>query len=145
MSSSGFDFANADASSSGVYLVAHEDLAPIDAAASDAGWLVRTLDLRDCLDRSTAMQRIAKALDIPGAWGDNWDALAFCLRDFAWLPAPGYVFLFDHAEDLRAGARKDFKHLLDIFDEAGFSWAERAVPFWAFFAMSEEAFEEMHD
>jgi RNAse (barnase) inhibitor barstar len=145
MTSIGFDFANSDASSSGVYLVAHEDLAPIDAAASDAGWLVRTLDLRACRDKATVLQQIAMALDIPASWGDNWDALAFCLRDFAWLPARGYVFLFDHAEDLRDSARSEFRHLLDVFDEAGFSWAERAVPFWAFFAMSEEAFEEMHD
>jgi RNAse (barnase) inhibitor barstar len=145
MTSIGFDFANSDASSSGVYLVAHEDLAPIDAAASDAGWLVRTLDLRDCRDCATVLQQIAKTLDIPASWGDNWDALAFCLRDFAWLPARGYVFLFDHAEDLRDSASREFRHLLDVFDEAGFSWAEREVPFWAFFAMSEEAFEEMHD
>jgi len=145
MSSSGFDFANSDASSSGVYLVAHEDLAPIDAAASDAGWLVRTLDLRSCADKSSLLRRIAKALDIPDSWGSTWDALAFCLRDFTWLPARGYVFLFDHADDLRDAAKADFKHLLDVFDEAGFSWAERAVPFWAFFAMSDAAFDEMHD
>ena len=143
MTSSGFDFATSDASSSGVYLVTHDDLAPIDAAASHAGWLVRRVDLLKCCDKSSVLQCIASALDIPETWRDSWDSLAYCLRDFTWLPATGYVFLFDHANDLRDAARKDFRHLLDVFDEAGFSWAERGVPFWAFFAIPETAFETL--
>lgn len=145
MTVSCFDFATSDAASSGVYLVAHDDLAPIDAAASDAGWLVRRMELRGCPDKATLLRRIASALDIPEAWRNNWDALAFCLRDFTWLPARGYVFLFDHADDMRDSAQPDFNHLLDVFDEAGFAWAERGVPFWAFFAVAESAFDEMRD
>jgi hypothetical protein len=141
MTSSGFDFATSDASSSGVYMVTHDDLVSIDAAASHAGWLVRGVDLRRCIDRISVIAKIGEALDVPESWRNNWDALAYCLRDFGWLPASGYVFLIDHANDLREAAAADFRHLLDVFDEAGFEWAERGVPFWAFFAMPESAFE----
>jgi hypothetical protein len=143
MTSSGFDFATTDASSSGVYLVTDDDLVSIDAAASHAGWLVRKLDLRRCADRTSVLQRIALGLDIPETWHKSWDALAYGLRDFTWLPATGYVFLFDHANELRETDRADFKRLLDVFDEAGFAWGERGVPFWAFFGMPESAFETL--
>jgi hypothetical protein len=143
MTSSRFDFSTTDASSSGVYLVTHDDIASIDAAASDAGWLVRGIELTGCADQAVLLQRIATALDIPDSWKSNWDALAYCLRDLSWIPAPGYVVLFDHADAMRDSAKADFTHLLDVFDEAGFTWAERGIPFWAFFAISESAFDEV--
>jgi hypothetical protein len=143
MTSSGFDFATTDASTSGVYLVTHDDLVSIDAAASHAGWMVRRVDLRRCPDRSSVLHCIASGLDIPESWHRNWDALAYGLRDLTWLPATGYVFLFDHAEELRQMAKAEFRQLLDVFDEAGFSWAERGIPFWAFFGMPESAFETL--
>ncbi len=142
---SGFDFATSDASSSGVYLVAHVDLVSIDAAASEAGWLVRRVELRGCPDRTALMQRIEAALNVPDAMEPTWDALSNCVRDLSWIPAPGYVFLFDHADDLRDAAKGDFDTLLDVFDEAGFAWAEREMPFWSFFAMPDAAFDETDD
>lgn len=141
MTSSGFDFATSDASSSGVYLVTRVDLVSIDAAASHAGWMVRGVDLRRCADKTGALTCIVSALDIPETWRGGWDALAQGLRDFAWLPASGYVILFDHADELRESSPADFTRLLDVFDDAGFAWAERGVPFWAFFALAESAFE----
>lgn len=138
-----FDFATSDASTSGVYLVAHEDLAAIDAAASDMAWLVRCVELHECSDRPVLMRRIAAALDAPEGFEHNWPALSDVLRDLSWLPASGYVFLFDHVDGLRNAVKADFDALLDVFDEAGFAWAEREVPFWAFFAMPEDAFDTL--
>ena len=91
------------------------------------------------------MRRIAAALDAPEGFEHNWPALSDVLRDLSWLPASGYVFLFDHADGLRNAVKTDFDALLDVFDEAGFAWAEREVQFWAFFAMPEDAFDTLDD
>ncbi|HTA65353.1 MAG TPA: barstar family protein [Xanthomonadaceae bacterium] len=141
MTSSGFDFATSDTSSSGVYLVTHVDVVSIDAAASHAGWLVRKVDLMHCSDKADALACVARGLDMPATWRGDWDAIAYGLRSLTWMSASGYVIVFDYADELRAFAPADFTRLLDVFDEAAFAWAERGVPFWAFFALHESAFE----
>ncbi len=143
MSHSGFDFTTTDATASGVYLVAHDDLAPIDSAASDVGWLVRRIDLHDCADKDAVMQRVVAALDAADRYNHDWDALSHSLHDLSWLPASGYVLLFDHADSLRDAAKADFNAMLDVFDEAADVWIERNVPFWVFFAMPEAEFDAL--
>ncbi|HEY2344550.1 MAG TPA: barstar family protein [Xanthomonadaceae bacterium] len=141
MTSSVFDFATSDTSSSGVYLVTHVDLVSIDAAACHAGWLVLHVNLWECSDTTSAFMRIARGLGMPSIRQGGWDALIQGVRDFSWLPAQGYAVLFDHADELRALAPDDFARLLDIFDDAAAAWVERGVPFWTFFALHESAFE----
>ena len=53
--------------------------------------------------------------------------------------------MFDHADELRQLAPADFNQLLDVFDEAAFAWAERGIPFWAFFGLYESTFETEED
>ncbi|MES2858643.1 MAG: barstar family protein [Pseudomonadota bacterium] len=140
MSESGFELGLDDAARAGVYFVTGDDVLTLDMAARDAGLLARHIDLRACDGKPTLMLRLATALDFPAGSGRNWDALGDRLRDLSWLPATGYVLLFDDAADLRDGDEASFDTLLDLLDEVVHDWAARNVPFWAFLALPETDF-----
>lgn len=135
MSESGFDLGLDDASQAGVYEVEAADLPALAAAARDAGLLVRRIDLDGCRDKQTLLLRIATVLDLPGGRGNNWDALMDALRDLEWLPAPGYMLLFEAAGQLHASRPDELQTLLGLLQEASHWWAEAGVPFWAFLAL----------
>ena len=143
MSESGFDPGLTDASHAGVFFVTDEDLDALAAASRDAGLLARRIDLSGCDGKSALLLRMATILDFPDSSGRNWDALSDSLRDLEWLPAPGYVLLFEQAHDLRECNEADFDTLLDILDEASQAWASDDTPFWAFIALPEEDFPDL--
>jgi len=143
MSDSGFDLGLDDPAQAGVYFVTTEDLDTLDVAARDAGLVVRRIDLGGCADKATMMMRIGTALDFPSGSGRNWDALTDRLRDLSWLPADGYVLLIDMAGDLRDADEGDFDTLLEILEDTASDWVARKVPFWAFLALPENAFDAL--
>ena len=143
MTASGFDFTVCGPSDVGAYLVDSDDLPMLAAAAQTAGRGVRRIDLHGCRDKTTLLRRIAVALDFPEGFGRNWDALSDSLRDLSWLPATGHALLFEHADDFRDADEDDFDTLLDLIDEAADAWAERGMPLWAFFALPDDALDEM--
>lgn len=120
----------ADASQSGAYYVDLHDRAAIVDAATLLELRLLPVDLRDCRDRDDALERIAAALQFPDWFGGNWDALADCLNDLSWLPAPGYVLMLDHADDWRRGDLEGFEVLLDVANDTGARWAAQRIPFW---------------
>ena len=131
----------ADAQQNGAYLVGETDLDTLDAAAHADGHLVRRISLAGCHGKDDLLQRIAKALAFPKTFGANWDALADCLGDLGWLPdAGGYVWLFDHAGDLRDAAESDFDVLCDVLEDTCANWKERDTPCFAFLALPDDAF-----
>jgi len=143
MSDSGFDLGLDDPARAGVFLVTHDDLQPLAAAARDAGLQATRVDLQGCTDKPTLLLRLASALEFPSGLGRNWDGLADCLRDLSWRPAGGQALLLGHAGDLRDAVEADFDTLLDILDEASQYWAGQGHPFWAFLSLSEQDFEAM--
>ena len=143
MSDSGFDLGLDDPAQAGVYFVTTEDLDTLDVAARDAGLVVRRIDLGGCADKATMMMRIGTALDFPSGSGRNWDALTDRLRDLSWLPADGYALLIDMAGDLRDADEGDFDTLLEILEDTASDWVARKVPFWAFLALPENAFDAL--
>lgn len=137
--SSTVDFSNP--AQNGAYLVGATDLDTLDAAAHDTGHLVRRISLSGCHDKHDLLQRIGTSLAFPQTFGMNWDALADCLGDLAWLPpAGGYTWLFDHAADLRDATEPDFDTLCDVLDDACAIWREQGTPCFAFLALPEDAF-----
>lgn len=136
-----FTLALDDARQAGVFFVGDDDFPTLETLALDADLLLRRIDLRDCADKETLLQRIAEALSTPDGQGRNWDALSDQLRDLSWLPASGYVLLFPAASDLRDADETGFDTLLDILDETTVDWQTRNVPFWAFLALPDEDFE----
>ncbi|TAN07353.1 MAG: barnase inhibitor [Rhodanobacteraceae bacterium] len=128
----------ADAQQNAAYIVGETDLDTLDAAAHEEGHLVRRISLAGCRDKNDLLQRIAKALAFPKTFGSNWDALADCLGDLEWLPhAGGYVWLLDHAGDLRDASERDLDMLCDILDDACKRWQDSGTPCFAFLALSD--------
>jgi len=75
--------------------------APVSAdQAVAAGWLVAVLDGRAITTAAELLAACGGALEFPDWYGHNFDALADCLGDLSWLPAPGYLLLWRHAEVL---------------------------------------------
>lgn len=122
---------------SGVYYVGDADLDRLASVAGDGQLAVGRIDLAGCADKPELFRRLAAALPLPADFGDNWDALADCLRDFAWFPAWGHVLLFAHADDLRRHDPASFGILLGVLDDAATFAADGDHPCFAFLALPE--------
>ena len=142
MSTHGFDLDLTRPSQNGVYFVGVDDLARLARIAARDELCVCRTDLAGCRDKGELLHRLAASLQLPATFGHNWDALADCLRDLGWMPAWGYVLLFDHADELRQTAEADCDILLGILDDAATFGGERDMPWFAFLALPDSAFGE---
>jgi RNAse (barnase) inhibitor barstar len=142
MSDQDYDIDLTDPSAGGVFFVVEDDLAPLAAQGKEHGLFVARTSLRGCAGKDDLLRRLRESLRLPADFGDNWDALYDSVSDLEWLEGQGYLLLFDHADELRAANEEDFDALLDILDEAAEEWQEDDVPFFAFFAMPESAFND---
>jgi len=124
---------------SGIYFVGSDDLARLAKTAARDELRVCRTDLSGCRGKDELLRRLTESLELPATTGDNWDALADCLRDLRWMPAWGYVLLFDHADDLRRAAEADFNILLGILDDAATFASDNDMPWFAFLALPETA------
>ena len=119
----------------GVYYVASSDLGRLASRAASEELRVCRIDLGNCGSKHELLTRLGSALELPDGFADNWDALADGLRDLRWLPAWGYVLLFDQADDLRRVAEADFDVLLGILDDAATFGSDNDTPWFAFLAL----------
>ncbi|WP_266160387.1 barstar family protein [Dyella silvatica] len=131
-----------DPARGGVFFVTADDLDLLAASATQHSLHVSRIQLQGCRDKTELLKRIAKDTPLPDSFGHNWDALADSMRDLSWLKASGYLFLFDHAEDLRDAGEEDFDTLLDILDDAAESWLDANQPYFVFLALPESAFDD---
>lgn len=138
-----FDLDFGDPEHGGIFFVTSEDLDPLGDAAGMQGLRVCRISLAGYSDREALFDRLTASLQLPADFGRNWDALADSVRDLSWLKAPGFILLFDHAEDMRAASEDDFDELLDIMEEAVDYWQDEASPFFVFFALPESAFDDI--
>ncbi len=125
---------------SGVYFVGINDIDRLARTAARDELQVCRTDLAGCHDKDELLRRLAVSLQLPATFGHNWDALADCLRDFSWMPAWGYVLLFEHADDLRSSAEDDYDILLGTLDDAATFGCDHDMPWFAFIALPDDAF-----
>ena len=121
----------------GVYYVADADLDRLAAHAQREQLAVCRIDLGDCRDRDGLFHRFAAALPAVPDFGNDWDALADRLRNFAWLPAWGHVLLFAQAAELHRHDRASFEVLLGVLDDAVSFATDDDRPCFAFIALPE--------
>ena len=124
---------------SGIYFVSSDDLVRLARTAARDELRVCRTDLSGCQCKDELLRRLSVSLELPPTFGDNWDALADSLRDLRWIPAWGYVLLFDHADDLRRAAEADFNILLGILDDAATFASDNDMPWFAFLALPDAA------
>ena len=109
-----------------------EAAAAICRLASSLGLDSARIDLAGCSDKAGLLARTADALGFPAWFGHNWDALADCLTDLAWRPAPGYVLVFEHASELQESEPEVFDTVLALLSDVATAWQQRGGPFRIF-------------
>jgi hypothetical protein len=97
------------------------------AHADGLAWL--NIDLARVRDKKDFVAACAKQLKFPKGFGGNWDALADCLRDFAWHRADGYVLHVQEVANFARIAPDDYATALEILRLAADYWKEQRVPF----------------
>ena len=140
MSARGFDLDLTRPTQNGVYFVGVDDLDRLAKGAAREELRVCRTNLAGCVSKDDLLQRLTLSLQLPTTFGNNWDALADCLRDLNWIPAWGYVLLFEHADTLREAAEDDFNVLLGILDDAATFGSDHDVPWFAFLTLPDHAF-----
>lgn len=115
---------------SGVYR-APDDIRWLRQRADEAGFAWFAVDLAPVGEKMGFLLACAERLSFPETFGRNWDALADCLQDFSWRPAPGYVIHFQNAAVFTVASRDDWETAVEILNDAATFWKERGKTFIA--------------
>lgn len=91
------------------------DVLALEAACEEAGRPFVVLDTHEVQDKAGFMEAISLALELPGWFGRNWDALAECLAD---VP-PTTVLAWDGWTDLARTAPRECEVAIEVFAESG--------------------------
>ncbi len=118
-----------DVHEAGVYRL-NCTLNDVHQAANEAGFAVFDADLAEAHGKGAVLAALAQAIEAPGWFGNNWDALADALGDLSWKSAPGYVLLLRDA-NLNAAEEETLSNIL--LETVAF-WESQGKAFWAFFA-----------
>lgn len=98
-------------------------IAPLD-------WKLGHLDGTAISGKADLLLAVGAALAFPPYYGQNWDALEECLTDLSWLPAQGYLLLYDQADQLARRAPDIWGIGCATMQHAASIWAARSTPFY---------------
>ncbi len=116
----------------GVYRTPATGLDALRQAAKTAGLVWLDMPLAAVTDKAQFLVVCKKQMKLPAHFGDNWDALADCLRDFEWLKSKGYVLHLASGEQFARAAPADYRTVLAVLDEAAAYWKSKGTPFVVF-------------
>lgn len=117
-----------DAKRSGLYRApANVDALRKAAAVAAMTWL--DMPLVAVTDKQQFLALCKKQMKLPAHFGENWDALADCLRDFEWLKSKGYVLHLSGGDKFAKAAADDYQTALAVLTEAADFWKGRGTPF----------------
>jgi RNAse (barnase) inhibitor barstar len=90
-----------------------------------AGGLVCRLDGAAMRTEHDLFAETARAVRFPDYFGANWDALSDCLTDLSWVPAPAYLLVVAHADQVLADEPPDRLAVWRrVLSEAARVWGE---------------------
>ncbi len=113
----------------GMYLIDAEVRQRITAGdVFPAGYVVAVLDGEAASSRAGFFTEIARQLAFPAYFGKNWDAVYDCLTDLNWLPAEGYVLIFDGFGALARTAPDQWQIGRKVLAEACQFWQPLRTP-----------------
>lgn len=113
---------------SGIYH-APAQVEALQNAAGKAGLIWIDLPLKAVSNKKQFLSVCKAQLKLPSHFGDNWDALADCVRDADWLGGMGYVLHVTSSETFAKSAPGDYQTALDVLREAADYWKEKGSPF----------------
>lgn len=105
----------------------------LHAAIAETGYSIFRIDLEIVRGKEDFMAVVARAINVPDWFGNNWDALSDTLCDFSWQPSPGYVLLLCHGNDMFGMNTGDYRIAMEIFSDTIEFWRSQDKPFWIFF------------
>lgn len=115
----------------GIYFVGDPSATDVPRrTAAEQGFRVFLLDGTRIVDKASFLATIAEAMAFPGYFGRNWDALDECLGDLEWVPAAGYVLVYDHFDRFARADPAAWETALDVFRAAIEHWREKGVPMY---------------
>lgn len=94
------------------------------------GWQGFHVNGKQITDKASFIQQFADELSFPDYRGSNWDAFEDCITDMAWLPASGYVVLYDHARCFPFGNREDWQMAKTILVDVTNYWESKNKPMY---------------
>ncbi len=100
------------------------------ATVAEWGWRPFYIDGKMIVDKRTFLAAAGQSMAFPDYAGTNWDAFEELIQDLAWLPAPGYVLLYDHVHRFAGAVPGQWQIALDIFQRAVATWQAQDVPFY---------------
>lgn len=119
----------------GVFVVESPPIASrIVRQAEAAGFFVAQINGSVAETRTAFLNQTARLLQFPDYFGHNWDAFDECIRDLEWLPASGYVIIWDHFERFAELEQEDWKIALSILERAVDYWRQAGTPMFVFLA-----------
>lgn len=68
-------------------------------------------------------------MQFPEYFGKNWDAFEECINDLSWLPADGYILVYDRNSDFFDNNPDDGEILVSILKTARENWKSEGIPF----------------
>jgi len=92
--------------------------------AAYPGWAIRRVRGKKASTRVSFMDEIGAALQLPDYFGENWDALFECIRDFSWIREPNKLVVFERADLLLTQSDDDFGVLLKLLNLTNAYWRE---------------------
>lgn len=104
---------------------------------AEHGWQGCYVDGQEVKDKASFLNHFAESLLFPGYFGKNWDAFEDCLTDLMWLPAPGYVILYDHVRTFSTASPQDWGMACSILTQATQYWRAKQKPMYILLRQNE--------
>lgn len=105
----------------------------VQRRVGEEGWHYAYLDGDAIRGKPDFLAALSKAFHFPAYYGHNWDALEECLLDLSWLPAPGYILLFNHPSRFVSTAPDEWTTARLILEEAVAHWHREGAPLFVIF------------
>ena len=83
------------------------------------------VDLKGARSKKALLDALAAGLKLPKHFGHNWDELADCLMDDAWVKTAKTTVLLYGTANAEKRFGEDWSTLLEILDEACIWWGEQ--------------------
>ena len=109
--------------------------AAIRAEAAEIGWRCVVVDCAHVRTKAQFLEECERSYRFPAYFGHNWDALADCLADLQWLPAPeagsggGILTVVENSNTFAFGDLDAYSIALEVWEEAAEAWRRIGVPF----------------
>lgn len=119
----------------GVYQLPSSAFEAVRDAAAAEGLIYYACDLIEATKGEAVLESLAKALNLPEYFGNNFDALYDCLTDLTWQHTSASVIALSGVDTLYACDVEGWETLLSVLASAAEYWQGEETPFWVFIDM----------